>query len=599
MKRILKLAVLFVVIASMFFSVVSCKKKEPDTSTKDGNSGSKPSHDLTGTTITAYYWGNELSEDEKNLVKYIEGKTGAKVVYISIPYGNMDMKYVLDVSSGNPPDLLYLTDERFPRYIVKGLGQPLEDYADYFAEGDEFWEKVKANSPFKWKGKTYGGSTGSSPYLVWYNKTMFEENDVKTPLEYYNEGKWNFDALAEIGKALTADTNNDGELDRFGFLTWKRDNFIIANGGKFFEFTPEGNIRVALKDKPVLNALEYIQKAAYTDKWQLLEGDFVKDFISGRTAMTVETTWVRNVPFADVKFEVDFVPLPVGPDNTTGVSQGFGGSLGITLNAKNPYGALAYMKYSYEYDKEQENKPGPYDHLYTPEQKQRLKDIKEKQHDVSFFYGIGNMASKMQELFADICNNNTPVATAVDKVMDAWEHEVEVTIKDNQLPQILPFTAPPAVDFESDDYKNTIVVENTDGNLEGLDSATITEEAGVAIKGKSLKLDVTEGSPFQLFRFNDSIKFPDYHTYTVSFDYRILGNMDPEGRYIVAITPRSSTIGGPYNASAWLNNVKAGDTGTFKADLDLYEFAEDYTLAIVGVGAGDIVIDNIKVEDKK
>lgn len=594
-KRVFSLLGILAILASMMV-LGACKPKPVD-----GPQGDTPDkNNLAGTEVKLYTWGDGgISDDEKAKVEWIEEQTGMNIRYIKIAYGQMDMKYVLDISANNAPDLLYLTDERFPRYIVKGIGQPLDDYADYFEEGDEYWEKVKAGSPFKWKGKIYGNATGCTPYYVWYNKTMFEENDVKTPLEYLNEGNWNFDTLAACAKALTADTDGDGVIDRYGFMSWKQEALVVANGGSFFEFQEDGNIRVALEDQATLNALQYIQDAGFKDKWFCFNAiDWSQGFISERLAMTVETTWFRNEPASNVKFEVDFVPMPTGPDNTTGATLGFATSFGICTGSKNPYGAMAYFKASYEYDKIKEGQPSQYDHLYTEDQKQRLKEYKNLKREPGFLYGVGDMAGLMQNLFNAVLAG-TPVSTAAAQQLDVFQHEVDVTLKDNQLPAVLPFTAPPVLDFESDDYLQHIIHEDHNGELFGIETPTLTTDPNEAIDGTSLKFTVKPGEAFQLFRFNDTYTFPAYHTYTISFDYKILGDMEDGGRFLIAICPKDSTVGGPHKAAVAMTGMMAGDQGHFTMDMDVYEYGDpgEYTLAFVGINSGSIVIDNFEIKD--
>ena len=571
-----------------------CKPKPPASS----GTGDDGDINLQGTELRCYAWGDGLSDTEKERNAYIEEKTGMKIRYIKIAYGQMDMKYVLDISADNAPDLLYLTDERFPRYIVQQIGQPLDDYAEkYLGADDEWWKLVKEKSPFKWQGKVYGGSTGPAPYLLWYNKTMFEENDVKTPLEYLEEGNWNWDALAACGKALTADTDGDGALDRFGFQSWKVENMIINNGGNFFDFQSDGKILATVDDQKVLNALEYIQQSGYKDKWMRISGDWVKDFVSERLAMTVETTWFRNDPASDVKFEVDFVPLPAGPDNSDGALHGYAASFGICRGAKNPYGAIAYLKYEYEYNQSKKDQPSEYDHLYTDEQKARLKEYQKLSFNCGFLYGVGDMAGLQAALFSDILSG-TPVATAAAKQKDVFQAEAD-KMQNFEMPEVLPFTAPPVLTFEDDSYLQEIIFENEKGELQGIDAPVITTEPGEAIDGRSLKFNIHPDDAFQMFRFADGYTFPAYHTYTVSFDYKMLEDMSDGGRFLVAICPKNSTVGGPHTSPVALTDLRAGDSGTFTAEMDVYSYGniEEYTLAFVGINAGSIVIDNFKIVD--
>ncbi len=590
-KRIMAILVVIAILLQ-FGSMVGCKKVS--------DTGIVAKDSLAGSVVKSYHWGEPPTEEDLKKLDYFTQQTGATVEFVSINYANMEMKYVLDISAGTSPDLLYLTDERFPKYIIKGFGQPLDDYADYFEDGDEFWELCKSKNDYVWDGKVYGGYTEPWPYYIWYNKTMMEENDVKTPVEYYNEGQWNWENMAKIGKALTADTNKDGEIDRWGGQFWKAEPFVIANDSNFFQFE-NAAIKLTLDDPKTIKALEFMQQASFKDGWMRTSGDWLADFKSGKLGMIMETTWVRNTPLADARFEVDFVPIPLGPDNTTGTTQRFGTTYGICRNAKNPYGALALMKCNWEYGKKNSIRDSKFASLYTEEQLKRLEDCSKNLYTTGFTYGVGELASKHSELFNEILVDGVPVATAVAKATDAWNYEISTMMTDIAMPKIEPFTAPPTLDFEDESYLNEIVFEGVEGDLVGLNSKPeIVSESGVAISGNSLKFSAMEEEPFMMFHLADKYSFPNYHIYEISFDYRVLTDMDEGGRISVNIGPKETIMVGPYSGSVTaIENLKAGDSGKFTGTIDLYAFNEGYTMALIGVNCGDIVIDNFKIVDKK
>ena len=60
----------------------------------------------------------------------------------------------------------------------------------------------------------------------------------------------------------------------------------------------------------------------------------------------------RALEFTSMKDEWDFVPVPVGPDNTTGTLPGNCDGWAVTVGAKNPDGALMYLIGTAEYYEE-------------------------------------------------------------------------------------------------------------------------------------------------------------------------------------------------------------------------------------------------------
>jgi ABC-type glycerol-3-phosphate transport system substrate-binding protein len=107
----------------------------------------------------------------------------------------------------------------------------------------------------KYNGKHYGVTSGAEPMVVFYNKTMFENNGIKTPTEYYKEGKWDWNALKEVGIKLTQDTDKDGTIDQWGFMTWEPlITFLITNDTDLLKKGEKGQIEREVKIDNSINA---------------------------------------------------------------------------------------------------------------------------------------------------------------------------------------------------------------------------------------------------------------------------------------------------------------------------------------------------------
>ena len=52
--------------------------------------------------------------------------------------------------------------------------------------------------------------------VVYFNQSLFARYNVKSPLDYYNEGIWNWDNFAKCMAEISRDTNNDGINDIYG-----------------------------------------------------------------------------------------------------------------------------------------------------------------------------------------------------------------------------------------------------------------------------------------------------------------------------------------------------------------------------------------------
>lgn len=589
MKKLNRLFLVITAMAIILNIFSSCKKLEPQKIVSKDN--------LRGSVIKQYMWG-EVGEDYQKLFDSFEKETGITVKNVMIPYATLDMKYILDISAGTQADVLYLTDERFPKYIIRGFAQNLEKYEDYFESGNEYWELVKNNTKFVWKNKIYGASEGCDPFLLIYNKTLFEENDIKTPLEYYNEGNWNWETFATVGKKLS--TSSQTGLSQYGFGTWRFDLIVASGGGKLLDFTPDGKIEVMIDSEKTINSLNFLKNAQYTDKWMgLYGGSWLDDFKAGRCAMIAEGIWLLSSVLKDLKFEVDFVPFPLGPDNEEKLIPANTSSLGITVGAKNPYGVLAYLEYRYKYNLKNKQKSYEKSSL-TKEQIKRFEAIKQMPFVTAFTNGVGDLANKQYGIWDAILFRGEEVATVVNSQKSVWQNEAKIAMDGNAgIPKILPFKAPPVIGFENNTYSEYITFKDKDDKFIGISNAEIiTKEQGAIRGNKSVKFSFDEDPTglFMLFKTTDKVKVPDYHTFKIAFDYKMLKDMPEGGMIITAITYKDKPVEGPYAREDKLTGLKAGDEGRFECELDLFNSDPGYCFSVIGLNAGDIILDNISIE---
>ncbi|MHB8964137.1 MAG: ABC transporter substrate-binding protein, partial [Saccharofermentanales bacterium] len=218
MKQKISLFVVIIILLSIAMpAFTSCKKiDESDIISKNN---------LKGSTVKRYIWVDPLPVNEITLMNKFEEETGIKIKNIMVPWETIDTKYILDISTGSSPDLITVSDEKWPRYAIKGIAQPIDSYFD---KNDEIFKTSDQLGYFKWKGENYAISGESSPLLLWYNKTMFEQNDVKTPLEYYEEGTWNWDTWRKAGMELTV-TPDTGGKEQWGYAGWRFEAIISSN----------------------------------------------------------------------------------------------------------------------------------------------------------------------------------------------------------------------------------------------------------------------------------------------------------------------------------------------------------------------------------
>ena len=555
------------------------------------------SEDLMGTVVKKYIWYNQIPDEEKAADEYFEQKTGAKLERVFVPWDSIDLKFTLDISSGSAVEVVYMNDQKFPTYPIKGIVQSIDEL---LPGNDPLW-KSNAISIFAFGGKHYGIATGITPLLLWYNKTMFEENDVKTPTEYYNEGNWNWNTFAEVAKKLTV-RGSDGTVQKWGYSSWRFDSLMLSNAGRFVNFKPDGSIALALNESNSVKALQFMQDAAFTDKWMDPTGNFTwfQDFTNGNVAMTSEAAFLAwNGQFDNLKFKVDFAPLPLGPDNKEKVYPGRADAMGVCSAAKNPKGAIEYIRRNIEYTQINKDKTDAKKKL-TEEQYALNEKLGKEKLNVAMFMGIGDLQNKQFGLWDSILSKGVPIATAIATETPGWKNEIDICLKNNKLPEVKPYNAIPKVDFEAG--ASDIIITKT-GDEVGVVSAEVTDDAAKAIKGKSLAFTCNPDSSVGslLFTTNpEKTSLPAYHTYKISVDYKVLEDFGEGGLLALCLRPASD----PFNGAnvGWVEiteGLKAGSSGTITGEFTPVNQVNDLAVVCIAQCGTKISIDNITVTEVK
>ena len=180
-----------------------------------------------GKTLQIYGMGNDesyhdlqvmIDNESTKIYPFIERaaiEEWAALNGVTIEFkGAYDQNTVMSaINAGEKPDVIFQSN-MFSSLTLNGIAAAWTN-AEYkqLAEicGEQFLDLMKFGT------KSYGVTrpwTGT--IMCYYNATMFEEYGVKTPKQYFQEGKWNWDAYLEVCVAMTKDTNGDGKMDTYG-----------------------------------------------------------------------------------------------------------------------------------------------------------------------------------------------------------------------------------------------------------------------------------------------------------------------------------------------------------------------------------------------
>ena len=310
--------------------------KKPDSS-KD--SFEEKAKKYRGSKVVLATWRDPNVDEDGPVIKAFEKKYGIDVEIDTIGQGGYVNTVVSRIASGDSPDIFFCTATFF-----SGLQclQPID--AAELDLTDPIWDKFMLEKT-KVNGKSYlintVGNIWNEIACVFYNKKIFRDNNITTPEEYYNAGKWTFEtfekALRDV-KAASKDYTGayidyNALLGSTNSAYWNWENGKVSNGV---------NQRFA----------DVIRYAATWKKDGLIRGvgnqSYTSDFKNGKCGMALCEAWGlkrtgywRNMNFEDIGFT--YVPAfdSKSKASTTGIYRGWG----ICKGAKNPAAAGVFLRY--------------------------------------------------------------------------------------------------------------------------------------------------------------------------------------------------------------------------------------------------------------
>ncbi|OAS89102.1 sugar ABC transporter substrate-binding protein [Metabacillus litoralis] len=327
-----------VVMIVLLFSIglAACSNEE-----KSSNQNNGKQVELTFAT-----WGSpaEFEVLQKAVDKFNEEHEGIHVKdIIGIPWANYNQTITTRLQGGEAPDVFYVNGQNISNLIETKSILPIND----FMESSESYVKVDEYPKDIWgpsdkDGIKYGFSVDSNPIVMYYNKKVFEEAGVKTPQEYFDEGKWNWDAMEEVTSQLV-------EAGKYGFVQDPAHNAMLnwvwANGG---EFAVDGEV-VVQNDPKAKEAFEFVNK-------MIESGNFVSGgtlpegqgsdamFMSNQVGMIGGGRWY-SPGFKEANVEYDYIPWPSNTENKLEPAEIATAFLSVNSDTEHKEAALKFASY--------------------------------------------------------------------------------------------------------------------------------------------------------------------------------------------------------------------------------------------------------------
>ncbi len=284
-----------------------------------------------GKTVINFYEHSDNEAIAKMQVEEYNASQDQVEVNLSIiANDDYDDKIKVMLSGGADVDVFWLRSGDQARQMADGGAiMPLDDlmsangvnYADYGDMGDQF----------EYNGATYGLPANKTCWLLFYNKTLFDE----AGLDYPTDLTW--DQYADLCKQLTTDDKQGGLL-----VNWIMNIGSCAAG----EYLTDENLTRTKEYVEFLNRVYNVDQSNMSLEEMSGSFDVNSIFAEGNTYMMVNGDWTFLLfPGYNPDFEWAAAPLPHFEDVPVGSSIGTAPAFCISANSKKAEAAFDFIKF--------------------------------------------------------------------------------------------------------------------------------------------------------------------------------------------------------------------------------------------------------------
>lgn len=215
------------------------------------------------------------------------------------------------------------------------------DESDSNLKREDVPENLLENYTFE--DKVTGVPVDCNPMVIYYNADLFKELNIKSPQEYVDEGKWNFEALQQVSEQL-----RDASKVGFVYENWwgplysflfSAEDPVYSDDMTKAEFGSE-------RAKAGLTYLDSnIKSKAFTFAGSLTSGESPDTlFVSGQAGMLYAGRWYV-ADFTDLSFAYDVAPFPYYEEPSQAVCAMPATPMVINKKASNPDAVWEFVSF--------------------------------------------------------------------------------------------------------------------------------------------------------------------------------------------------------------------------------------------------------------
>ena len=252
---------------------------------------------------------NSFISFDKAIARFEKEHPGVKIHYYSgISNDDYSEWFSRKLLAGKEPDVFMILGTDFNQFssmeVMKNLDELMEQDSDF--EKENYYSSA-------FRTGQYGEMQYALPYetvptLMFVNKTLLAKEGIAMP-----NPDWNWDAMYNICRKVTRDTDGDGALDQFGCYNYGWMDAVYSDDGEIFE--KDGKESHFTEDK-VVEAIQFVRRLN-----ELYQGQKVtqEDFNAGNVVFMpltfAEYRTYKTYPYKIKRytnFQWDCITMPAG-----------------------------------------------------------------------------------------------------------------------------------------------------------------------------------------------------------------------------------------------------------------------------------------------
>lgn len=285
------------------------------------------------------------------IIKKFEAKhPNIKIKFITADANSYNQKLTAAASSNTLPDVYYVGSGDVRKWADNNQLLNIQKYVDK-NKLDDMWssalDSYRYNGKEIGKGDLYALPRSTGPFLLAYNKTMFQKAGI--PLPDSNK-PYTWEEFVQVAQKLTKDTNGDGKLDQFGTglnASFSLQSFVWSNGGDWLDSTHK---KVTVDDPKFIKALQFFvdMQNKYKITPSIAESqslDGYQRWLKGQMAFYACATWDISTFNKSLPFDYGLMTPPVSSETGKPAAWIQSVGFGISAKTKHPKEAVEFITY--------------------------------------------------------------------------------------------------------------------------------------------------------------------------------------------------------------------------------------------------------------